>query len=311
MHTVDGVEIRLRVNADSPRAYAKAVEAGAKGIGLFRSELLLSRSGVFPSESIQRSRYGALAEAAGRNRAVIRTFDLGSDHVLGEMGGRSGNPALGMRGVRLMLNLEGEFRRQLRALLRAAEGRSIDLLVPMVSDVDEIHAVKRLIREERAKLKTSGRRCGRLGIGAMIEVPSAVLMVGEILREVDFVSLGTNDLVQYLLAADRDSEAVADRYRTLHPAVLRAVKDVIDSAKAVGKGVIVCGEMAGTPEYSAVLVGLGATDLSMNPRSLPRVRDFLARVSAKKCRRIALEMLKGPTASDAEGLLHRIRLDSA
>lgn len=282
LKTLDGLQIRIYANADSPEKYASAAEAGAQGIGLYRSEYLFDRYRGFPAETDQLKAYRAIADAVRPNGANIRTFDIGPDQLVDQYATREKNPALGLRAVRLGLRVERSLRTQIRAILRASSGRSINLLVPMVSGVSEIRAVRSVMQEEADDLKRKGKEFGSPPVGAMIEVPSAVLMIDEIVAETDFVCLGTNDLIQYLLAVDRDNESVAGWYRTLHPAVLRAIRQVLAASAAAGKSAILCGEMAGSPYYVPVLIGLGATALSINITSIAKVRNVVAGIAAEE-----------------------------
>ena len=219
--------------------------------------------------------------------------------------GREKNPALGLRAIRLGLTNTNHFRTQVRAIVRAAHGQSIDVVIPMVSGVDEVLDVKALIDEERAALLAEGIPVGDPRIGAMIEVPSAVLLIDEIVRETDFVCLGTNDLVQYLLAVDRDNESVSGWFRTLHPAVIRAVRAVIRSCAESGKPLTICGEMAGSPFYLPLLIGMGATELSMNVNSILRVRKVISGLAYQETVAVAIEAETCRTADEVETLLER------
>lgn len=301
--TLDGRQIVIRANADSPSIYAKAKLAGASGVGLFRSEYLYSRSKGFPSESEQIEAYSQIAKAAGEEGAKIRTFDLNQDALMDDGFAHEKNPALGLRAVRMSLANRKEIRTQLRALLIASVGRSIDIVIPMVSGVAEIKAIADIIKREKRNLHARKIEFGEPRLGAMIEVPSAVLTIDQILKYADFVSLGTNDLVQYMLAVDRDNETVAEWFSSLHPGVLRAIKAVIDAAAAVGKDLVICGEMAGSPYYVPVLIGLGARQLSMNANSVGKVRRLISGIAFEEARTIARECLARDTAAGAEKAL--------
>lgn len=300
IRTLDGTEVTIRVNFDLPQGFSRARKAGAKGIGLYRSEFLFNQFKGFPSETEQIRAYRAIAELAGDDGVRIRTFDLTIDHLAGEHDEKEKNPALGLRGVRLTMKRPREFRTQMRAILQAAHGNKIDVVLPMVSDVSEIIEAKRILNSEREKLRRKKIAYGEPRLGAMIEVPSAVIMAEEICRETDFVLLGTNDLVQYLLAVDRDNEPTADWFRTLHPAVLRAISSVIDTAKQAGKQVTVCGEMAGSPVYVPILVGLGANELSMNVNSIARVRRVVTKIAFEEAREIAVRIKGLATSAEVE-----------
>ena len=297
LKTLDGREITIRANVDLPKGYTRARRFGAQGIGLYRSEFLFNQFKGFPPEQEQIKAYRKIAEMVGADGVRIRTFDLSVEQLADESAEKELNPALGLRGIRLGLSHKKEFRTQLRALLQASADTKIDIVLPMISDVSEILSAKKILKQEKDWLKKRGIAFGNPRIGAMVEVPSAVLMIEEIAREVDFLSLGTNDLVQYLLAVDRDNEAVADWFRTLHPAVLRAIKTVLQAAENNDIPLIVCGEMAGSPFYAPILIGLGATDWSMNVNSILRVRRIIAGIAFEEAQEI-VKRLEGCKTSD-------------
>lgn len=301
--TLDGREIVLRVNVDLPDVYKKAKRIGARGIGLYRSEFLFNRFNGFPTENEQFDAYREIAEFAGNDGVKIRTFDLGPEQVYGHAHGREKNPALGLRAIRLSLANSRQLRTQIRAILRASAGNPIDVVIPMVSGVGEIDAVREMVNRERENLAAKGIDVGQPRVGAMIEVPSAVVLADEIFAAADFVCLGTNDLVQYLLAVDRDNEAVAEWFRTLHPAVLRALKTVIDAGARAGKDVVVCGEMAGSPFYLPLLVGMGATELSMNVNSILRVRKLVSGIAYQETVELVREIAACRTPEEVESVL--------
>jgi phosphotransferase system enzyme I (PtsI) len=303
--TLDAREIIIRANADIPGLYERACRDGARGIGLYRSEYLFNRFRGFPTEAEQVAAYRAIARSAGADGVRIRTFDLTVEDVTDNSFGRQKNPALGLRAIRLSLARENQFRSQLRALLQAATESKIDIILPMISDVTEVVRTKEIISDEKAKLDERGVEYGELGVGAMIEVPAAVVLIDEILEEVEHLSLGTNDLVQYLLAVDRDNEAVADSFRTLSPAVIRSISTVIDAARQASKPMIVCGEMAGSPFYVPLLIGLGAVELSMNPNSVRRVRHVISGIAYEEARELASKILAGRTAAHNEAMLRQ------
>ena len=298
--TLDGREIIVRANLDIPSVYKKAKALGARGIGLYRSEFLFNQFRGFPTENEQAAAYSEIADFAGPDGVKIRTFDLNAEQLYGEAAAREKNPALGLRAVRLSFSHLKEFRTQLRALLRASFDRNIDIVVPMISGVDELRHVREIIDSERESLTRKGVTTGNPRLGAMIEVPSALFLANELAEESDFISLGTNDLVQYLLAADRDNESVADWFRTLHPAVIRALRQVATAASQAGKPLIVCGEMAGSPFYLPLLIGLGVSELSMNMNSISRIRRMIAGIAYEECVSLAKEALTFRTADDIE-----------
>lgn len=304
--TLDGREIVIRANFDIPASFRKAKRLGARGIGLYRSEFLFNQYKGFPDEVEQVKAYREIAAYAGESGARIRTFDLGAEQLLDHQFVRERNPALGLRAIRLGLAGQKELRVQLRALLQASVEKSIDIILPMVTGVGEIRAVRSLIKKESRNLSAKGIAIGKPRLGAMIEVPSAVLSVKHILEEVDSLCLGTNDLVQYLLAVDRDNESVSGWFRTLHPAVIKALSEVISAAAAAGKPVVVCGEMAGSPFYVPILVGLGATELSMNVNSIPRVRKVIEGIAYEETRELASAIAESRTAEETESITTEI-----
>ncbi len=304
--TLDGKEIRLRANVELPAEYEDVRRFGAQGVGLFRSEFLLSHKGVMPSEEEQLRAYEEVAALAGEEGANIRLFDLGGEKFGGVVGDGERNPALGLRAIRYSLRQEDVLRTQARAILRAASRGRLDIVLPMISDLTDVRRARRIINEERARLEEEGKAAGHVGIGAMIEVPSAVMSADKVAREVDFFSLGTNDLVQYLLAVDRANEDVADWFRSLHPAVLQSIERTLDAARKAFIPAVVCGEMAGTPAYAVILVGLGATQLSMAATSIPRVRRAVEGIKFADAQQIAHECLECEAADDVEELV-RVR----
>ena len=303
--TLDGVEVTLRANVELPAEYAGVKDFGAHGIGLYRSEFLLSRRGLLVSEEQQYLVYSEVAKLAGEHGAIIRLFDLGAEKQHDAQQDAERNPALGLRAIRFGLAHDQIMRTQLRAILRAAAVGKLDIVLPMIADVADVSRAVNILDEERLKLDSEGVQQGKVQVGAMIEIPSAVLTAHKIAARVAFFELGTNDLVQYTLAVDRGNEDVADWFRTLHPAVLYSIKHSIDAAKSAGIPVIVCGEMASTPAYAVLLIGLGAVDLSMTPPLLPRVRLVLSKIDSGKAREIANECLECATADQVENLVRQ------
>jgi len=303
VRTQDGVEVTLRANVEVPSEFDGVERYGASGVGLYRSEFLLARRGAMVSEDEQRLAYEAIAKVAGEQGAVIRLFDLGGDNLREQFQEPEKNPALGLRAIRFGLCNEDVMRRQVRAILRAAASGHVKIVLPMVADVSDVRRAQGIIQEEARNLRKAGRSLGEVSVGAMIEVPSAVFMADRIARIVDFFELGTNDLVQYTLAVDRGNDEVADWFRTLHPAVLHSIEQSLKAAAHAGIPAIVCGEMASTPAYAVLLIGLGATDLSMTPSSIPRVRRAIAGIDSQQARLIAGECLNCDTADDVENLV--------
>jgi phosphotransferase system enzyme I (PtsI) len=298
--TKDGVEIVIRVNTDAPEIYHQAKELGASGIGLYRSEAIFDRTGSFPTEEEQYAAYTQIATATGDAGVRIRTFDVGVGQLSGDAKMIERNPSLGLRSIRLSLTDQSYFRTQIRAILRASFGNKIDIVLPMISGVDEIFRLRAIIVEERAKLSAFGVSIGDPLLGAMIEVPSAVMTANEIAHNVDFLCLGTNDLVQYLLAVDRDNEAVADWYQTLHPAVIRSIREVVEAAAKANIPLNICGEVAGSPFYTPLLLGLGARELSMNVNSIPSVRRVTSGITCSDAAQLVDYITICSTAAEIE-----------
>jgi phosphotransferase system enzyme I (PtsI) len=255
------------------------------------------------SEDEQFGSYRALAEAAGPEGAVIRLFDLGGETGYEQSDRPERNPALGLRAIRFGLKNPKVMRSQVRAILRAAKFGTLRLVIPMVADVADVRRAKKIITEELASLNNEGVEHAQVKIGAMLEIPSAVLTADKIASEVDFFELGTNDLVQYTLAVDRGNDHVSDWFRTLHPAVLFGINRSLQVAQDSGIPVIVCGEMASTPAYVVLLVGMGAVDLSMTPAAIPRVRSTLAQIDTAEAEALAKRCLECATADEVEDIV--------
>lgn len=303
VRTLDGTEIRLRANVEVPAEFSGVREFGAQGVGLYRSEFLLARRGVMVSEEEQFAAYSEIAEIAGEDGAIVRLFDLGAEKHVDSGHEPERNPALGLRAIRYGLRHEELMRTQMRAILRAAAGGRLDIVLPMIADSADVRRSLRILEEERAQLSAARIPTGEVRVGAMIEIPSAVITAEKIAAIVDFFELGTNDLVQYMLAVDRGNEDVADWFRTLHPAVLYGINRSLQAARQRGIDAIVCGEMASTPAYATLLIGLGAVDLSMTPSALPRIRRVLSKIDSETAHRIAEEALRCETADEVEDLV--------
>jgi len=301
--TRDGVEVTLRANIEFASEVEAALRYGAQGIGLYRSEFLfLARSPELPSEEDHYRTYLQIAEGSAPHTAVIRTLDLGGEKYFHEVLQRDeSNPVLGLRGVRFCLKRPDIFRPQLRGLLRAAAHGNLQMMLPLVTTPDEIWEVRQLLAEEADRLKAEGLEArADIPLGIMIEVPAAATAADILAAEADFFSIGTNDLIQYALAADRGNESVAYLYQPLHPGLLRMLKFIIDSAAQHGIPVSLCGEMAADPAVVALLVGLGLRELSVQPRALAQVREAVRKVEAGQAGRMAEQALNRPTASEVE-----------
>lgn len=287
--TTDGERVELLANIEMPSDAAAALEAGAVGVGLFRSEFLfMNRDGELPGEDEQFEAYRTAVEAMHGLPVTIRTVDIGADKPLDRMSAHelrhehALNPALGLRAIRWSLSEPGMFRQQLRAILRAAAYGKVRLLIPMVAHLSEVrHTLEALARAQQ-QLNESGKAYGPVQVGAMIEVPAAALMLPAFLRYFDYVSIGTNDLIQYTLAIDRADEAVAHLYDPWHPAVLRLLQQTIAQARAAGKHVSVCGEMAGDPAFTELLLGMGLRSFSMHPAQIASIKQRVLRTDARR-----------------------------
>ncbi|SFF18083.1 phosphoenolpyruvate--protein phosphotransferase [Paracidovorax wautersii] len=282
--TLDGQAIELLANIEQPADAAAAVRAGAAGVGLFRSEFMfMDRSGPLPDEEAQYLAYREAVEGMQGLPVTLRTIDVGADKPLDKSHKDTHlNPALGLRAIRWSLADPAMFRTQLRAVLRAAAHGPVNLLFPMLAHVSEIRQTLAQVELARAELDASGTPYGPVQLGAMIEVPAAALIVRSFLQYFDFLSIGTNDLIQYTLAIDRVDEAVAHLYDPLHPAVLRLVADVIAAGHAQGKSVCVCGETAGDVAMTRLLLGLGLRSFSMHPAQILAVKQEVLRADTRK-----------------------------
>lgn len=304
--TRDGQRVELLANIEMPDDARTALKVGAVGVGLFRSEFLfMGRHGVLPDEEEQYQAYRAAAEGMQGLPVTIRTVDVGADKPLDELRHDDAhlNPALGLRAIRWSLAEPAMFLTQLRAILRAAAHGPVNLLIPMLAHLGEIRQMQTLLAQARSQLAQAGMPHGLVRVGAMIEVPAAALMVDSFARAFDFLSIGTNDLIQYTLAIDRADETVAHLYDPLHPAVLRLVAATIDAGTRHGKPVSLCGEMAGDPALTRLLLGLGLRSFSMHPAQILAVKQEVLRADAAKLRDWALQVVAAdePAALLASG----------
>jgi phosphotransferase system enzyme I (PtsI) len=286
--TLDGHPVELMANIELPGDAAAAVEAGAVGVGLFRTEFLfMNRNGQLPDEEEQFECYRQAVEGMKGLPVTIRTVDVGADKPMDRMSVQelrhehALNPALGLRAIRWSLSEPSMFRQQLRAILRASAFGKVRLLIPMLAHLNEIRATFEAIARAKQQLVDAGRAFMDVEVGAMIEVPAAALMLPAFLRHFDFVSIGTNDLIQYTLAIDRADEAVAHLYDPWHPAVLRLVADSIAHANAAGRRVSVCGEMAGDPVFTELLLGMGLRCFSMHPSQVSAIKQRVLRADTR------------------------------
>ena len=303
--TLDGQRVDLLANIEMPEDSPAALGVGAVGVGLFRSEFLfMGREGALPDEEEQFQAYRRAVEGMQGLPVTIRTVDVGADKPLDRAMKEDAhlNPALGLRAIRWSLADPAMFLTQLRAILRAAAYGQVHLLVPMLAHAREIKMTLALLEQARKQLDALGLAFGPVKVGAMIEVPAAALSVQMFLRYFDFLSVGTNDLIQYTLAIDRADESVAHLYDPLHPAVLRLVADVIAECRAQGKGVSICGEMAGDPTFTRLLLGLGLRSFSMHPTQILAVKQEVIRADTSRLEAWAKEILASDEPAELMGL---------
>jgi phosphotransferase system enzyme I (PtsI) len=303
--TRDGVRVALLGNAEFPEEAAHAVEYGAEGIGLFRSEYLLGRARKWPDEESQYEVYRRMLERIGPHPVTVRTWDVGPEDIM--PGGPSrANPALGERALRLARRAPEPFRAQLRALMRAARHGPLRILFPFVTGPSDLSLVLELVEATREGLRREGVAFREdVPLGLMVEVPSAAATADLLAPHVQFFAVGTNDLIQYLLAVDRVDPRVSSLYEPLHPAVLRTIDGVVRAAGAHRVPVSICGEMAADPLQALLLVGLGVRELSMSPAAIPAVKAAVRAASAARLEPVARASLSLPTAAEIEAMLRR------
>jgi len=311
--TTDGVRITLRANVDLPEEADLAASSGADGVGLMRTEFLVLGRATMPDEDEQYRAYKRVVEAFGGKPVVIRTFDIGGDKL--PIGGfpSEPNPFLGWRAIRMCLDQPDLFRTQLRALLRAASHGDVRIMLPLVVTLDEVRSARSLLEEAARQLERRGITVRRdVPLGVMIETPAAAVAADTFTRDgdVQFFSIGTNDLVQYTLAVDRGNANLSSRFTPLHPAVLRLIQRTVQVGDAAGLEVAVCGEMASQPLMAFALIGLGVRQLSVSPRSVQLVKRIVRGISGAMAEEAAAAALAAPTAERARRELHR-RLSTA
>jgi phosphoenolpyruvate-protein phosphotransferase (PTS system enzyme I) len=313
--TLDGQPVELLANIELPSDAAAAIEAGAVGVGLFRSEFLfMGRNGQLPNEAEQFDAYRAVVQAMGGLPVTIRTVDIGADKPLDRMSAHelrhehTLNPALGLRAIRWSLAEPEMFGEQLRAILRASAFGKVRILVPMVAQLAEAAQIREALVRAQRDLDAAGQAHCVVELGAMIEVPAAALMMPALMRHFDFVSIGTNDLIQYTLAIDRADEAVAHLYDPWHPAVLQLIERTIACANEAGKGVSVCGEMAGDPAFTEVLLAMGLRSFSMHPAQIASIKQRVLRADARALSGQVAAVLAAESPQEASVALMKARL---
>ncbi len=289
--TKDGLEVSLQANIEFPQEIHAALDKGAAGVGLFRSEFLFLAYQAEPSEEEQYNAYVEVIDALEGKPLTVRTLDLGADKLFNAehlLSSDERNPFLGCRSIRLCLQNLPLFKTQLRAILRASTHGPVKIMFPLISNIMELRQAKMILNDVMEDLEDQGIAFRRdVPIGIMIEVPSAAIQAKAFAKEVDFFSIGTNDLIQYTVAADRSNERIASLYSGGHPAVLTLIKDVVRTARRAKIDVSLCGEMAGELEYVMLLIGMGLTTMSLTPPAIPEVKRLIRSTTAAQCQKIA------------------------
>jgi len=300
--TLDDIRFFPLANIELPEEVNLALSLGAEGIGLFRSEFIYLQSTTLPTEEDHYSIYSQLAKKALPSPVYIRTVDVGGEKNLPQLKiEKEPNPALGLRAIRLSLRDRDLFRIQLRAILRSSVHKNVRILIPMITEIEEIEEVKRLLREVKEELREKRIKFDEnIPLGIMIEVPAAAAITDLLAREVDYLSIGTNDLIQYCLAVDRSNEFVSYLYKPLHPSILRLIRFIIETAHREKTEITVCGEMAADPLSAIILLGFGLRKFSMNPIFIPRVKKALRSVEHKTVRKIVQKAMTLKTAQEIE-----------
>jgi phosphotransferase system enzyme I (PtsI) len=303
--TVDGHHYKVLGNIELPEEVVSVINYGGDGIGLYRTEFQYMNRPSFPTETELLENYKDVIEVMAPRPVIIRTLDVNGDKALATSSGPAeANPALGLRAIRYCLKRPDVFHTQLRAILRAAVYGDVRILFPMISTYFEICEAKRFVEEAAESLEKDGLpHQGKILLGAMIEVPSAVAIADLIAEEVDFFSIGTNDLIQYTLAIDRGNRQLAHLFQPLDPAVIRMIKHTADVAREKGIKVHMCGEMANSPLYVPLLLGMGLEDLSMNPQAIPAVKLMIRSISLSDARTMIQDVLTRKTAKQIFELL--------
>lgn len=305
--TRDGKTLSLMANIEFPEESNVALRSGAEGVGLYRTEFLFLNRKDIPSEEEHYETYRRVMEKFRQHPVTIRTFDLGGDKFASQLDlAEEMNPAMGLRAIRFCLREKDIFKNQIRAILRASAHGRVRMLFPMISGVAELHEAMAVVDEARGELKRRRIPFDKgMSIGAMIEIPSAAIVADLLAKEVSFFSIGTNDLIQYALAIDRVNEHVSYLYEPLHPAILRLIRRTVEAGHEAGIPVSMCGEMAGEPFYSYVLLGLGLDELSMNSTAIPRVKRILRKSVAYEAKEFVGELMLHATAGEIDRILRK------
>jgi phosphotransferase system enzyme I (PtsI) len=306
--TQDGRRIELLANIGSDKDVESAIKNGADGIGLFRTEFLCMDRTSLPSEEEQFNVYKKVAQAMNGKKVIIRTFDIGGDKPLPCIDfQKEDNPFLGWRAVRIYNDYPEMIKMQLRAILRASDYGCIKIMFPMIISVEEVQDLKRLLAELKMELSKENIAFDKnIEIGVMIETPAAALISDVLAQEVDFFSIGTNDLTQYTLAVDRGNNRIANLYNSLHPSVIRLIKIIVDNAHAKGKSVGMCGELAGDSNATAILLGLGLDELSMSAGRIGKIKSIVRKISYKNASHLGQEVYKAGSSTDISKILSKV-----
>ena len=302
--TLDGRKVEIAANIGEPEEVATALANGAEGVGLLRTEFLYHGRSSLPTEEDQFTAYKTIAEKMGERPVIVRTLDIGGDKPPPylEMP-KELNPFLGWRAIRISLDLTDVFKTQLKAILRAGVHGNLKIMFPMISSVDEVRKTKKILEDAKKELMEKGVSFRKdVDVGIMVEIPSAAVIADSLAEEVDFFSIGTNDLTQYTLAVDRTNEKISHLFDELHPAVLRLIRNVIDASHVKGIWTGMCGEMAGNPLATPILLGLGLDEFSMSSMSIPEVKRIIRSASVAETRELAKKALDLPTAEDVRKL---------
>jgi len=302
--TADGIRVHLRANISSTLELKNSLDSGAEGVGLFRTEFLYMDRGRFPTEDEQFEVYKAAAEKMGDKPLVIRTLDIGGDKMLDYHAmPQEPNPFLGYRAIRFSLDRRDLFKAQLRAILRAGAFGNVRIMYPLIASVEEVRAANAVLQEAKRELAESGiAHRADVPVGIMIEVPSAVAIADLLAKEVQFFSIGTNDLIQFTLAVDRMNDKISHLYEPFHPAVIRQLAAVAEAARKENISVSVCGEMAGNPLALPIWLGLGIRELSMSPKNVLRLKETLRHTESAGCRPVLERMMQCATAAEIRRL---------
>ena len=305
--SADGKEFVVGANIGSPKDMAAVLDNGSEGIGLYRTEFLYMESDHLPTEDEQFEAYKAVVEKMGDKPVTVRTMDIGGDkHLSYWQLPEEENPFLGYRAIRISLDQTEIFRTQLRALLRASAFGNLWIMFPMIATLGEFRAVKKIYIEERTKLEESGVKVGDIKLGIMIEIPAAAMLADKFAKEVDFFSIGTNDLIGYTMAADRGNDRVAYLYQPYNPSILRLINNVIAAAHNEGKFVAMCGEMAGDPIAVPVLMGMGLDEFSMSAPSVLQTRSLMKKLDTTKMAELAKQALDAETNDEVIALVKEV-----